>query len=111
MATAGIVSKRNGNTPAVNNNAVVNIHVQEAGFAIMGSTANLTASNNKWWGVKYLDDSAYVPGDPVTVQDGAAFAAAPAQADFESMGFDFTDVWKWNAAGYPELKNVGASIK
>ena len=111
MATAGIVSKRNGNTPAVNNNAVVNIHVQEAGFAIMGSTANLTASNNKWWGVKYLDDSAYVPGDPVTVQDGAAFAAAPAQVDFEAMGFDFTDVWKWNAAGYPELKNVGASIK
>ena len=110
-ATAGIVSKQNGNTPAVNNNAVVNIHVQEAGFAIMGSTANLTASNNKWWGVKYLDDSAYVPGDPVTVQDGAAFAAAPAQVDFESMGFDFTDVWKWNAAGYPELKNVGASIK
>ena len=71
----------------------------------MGATANLTASGNKWWGVKYLDDSAYVSAAPD--QDGTAFTAAPSQADFEGMGFDFTSVWKWNSAGYPELQNVG----
>ena len=110
-ATGGIVSKQNGNTPAINNNAVINSIVQDSGFAIMGSTANLTASGNKWYGVEYINNGAYVPGDPATTQDGEAFAAAPTQADFGTMGFDFTSVWKWNSAGYPELQNVGATVR
>jgi len=111
-ATAGIVSKQNGNnTPVINSNAVINTTVQDSGFAIMGSTANLTASGNKWYGVEYINNGAYVPANPATDQDGEAFTVAPTQTDFEAMGYDFTNTWKWNAAGYPELKNVGATVR
>jgi hypothetical protein len=24
------------------------------------------------------------------------------------MGYDFENIWKWNDAGYPELKSAGA---
>ena len=74
----------------------------------LGSTADLTADNNYWYGVKYLDETDYVSDD--TVQDGTAFAQAPTQADFEAMGYDFTNVWKWNAEkGYPELAAAGCA--
>ena len=105
FSTAGVISKRNGNTPAAANCAVIGAILQNDGKTILGSTDNLTVDGNKWWGVKYLDESAYVSGG--TVQDGDAFAAAPTQSDFESMGYDFTNVWKWNVAGYPELMNAG----
>jgi len=105
FSTAGIISKRNGNTPKAANCAVIGATLQNDGKTILGSTDNLTVEANKWWGVKYLDDSAYVSGG--TDQDGDIFATAPTQADFESMGYDFTNTWKWNPAGYPELKNVG----
>ena len=105
FSTAGIISKRNGNTPKAANCAVIGAILQNDGKTILGSTDNLSVEANKWWGVKYLDDSAYVSGG--TDQDGDTFATAPTQADFESMGYDFTNTWKWNPAGYPELKNAG----
>ena len=81
--------------------------MQNEGKAILGATANLSGSGNKWWGVKYLDEAPYLSQN--TDQDGEAFAAAPTQANFEAMGYDFTNTWKWNSAGYPELKNAGCA--
>lgn len=105
FSTAGIISKQNGNAPAAKDCAVIGALLQNEGKTILGATANLSASGNKWWGVKYLDEAPYLTQN--TDQDGEAFAAAPTQADFEAMGYDFTSVWKWNSAGYPELRNAG----
>ena len=110
FSTAGIISKQNGNAPKASACAVIAATLQDEGKTILGSTNNLSGENNKWFGVEYINNGAYVPGE-TAVQDGEAFAAAPTQADFEALGYDFTDVWKWNAAGYPELKNAGASVK
>jgi hypothetical protein len=106
FSTAGIVSKRNGNTPSVSNCFVSGALLQDDGKTILGSTADLTASGNKWYGVTYINNGAYVSGN--SVQDGDAFASAPTQSDFVSMGYDFENIWKWNDAGYPELKSAGA---
>lgn len=105
FSTAGIVCQRNGNTPDVTRCATINAILQDDGKTILGATSNLTASDNYWYGVTYINNGAYVTGS--TVQDGDAFASAPTQANFESLGYDFTNVWKWNSAGYPELKNAG----
>lgn len=105
FSTAGIISKQNGNAPKAQFCAILGALLQNEGKTVLGATSNLSAENNKWWGVKYLDETDYVSGG--TVQDGEAFAAAPSQADFEALGYDFADVWKWNAAGYPELRNAG----
>ena len=105
FSTAGIISKQNGNAPKAVSCAVIGALLQAEGKTILGATANLDGIDNKWWGVKYLDETAYVSGN--TVQDGNAFAAAPTQADFEALGYNFSSVWKWNAAGYPELQNPG----
>jgi len=107
FSTAGIISKQNGNAPAAKDCAVIGALLQNEGKTILGATANLSASGNKWWGVKYLDEAPYLTQH--TDQDGEAFAAAPVQADFEAMGYDFTTIWKWNAAGYPELKGAGCT--
>jgi hypothetical protein len=107
FSTAGIVSKRNGNTPSVSNCFVSGALLQDDGKTILGSTADLTASGNKWYGVTYINNGAYVSGN--SVQDGDAFASAPTQSDFVSMGYDFENIWKWNDAGYPELKSAGCS--
>lgn len=109
FSTAGIICNRNANTPNATNCAVIGALLQNEGKAILGATSNLSASNNKWWGVKYLDDTDYVSGG--TIQDGDAFTAAPTQADFEALGYNFTSVWKWNEAGYPELRNAGATVR
>lgn len=105
FSTAGIVCQRNANTPDVTKCVTINAVLQDDGKTILGATSNLNASDNYWYGVTYINNGAYVSG--ATVQDGDAFAAAPSQTEFEAMGFDFTNVWKWNSAGYPELKNVG----
>lgn len=112
FVTAGIISKQNGNAPVAKNCAVIAALLQNDGKAILGATNNLSAENCYWYGIKYLDESDYVSGN--TLQDGTVFAKAPSQADFEAMGYDFTKVWKWNAAGaYPELAGAGcdASVK
>ena len=107
FSTAGVISKQNGNAPVAQNCAVIGALLQADGKAILGATANLNGENNKWWNVKYLDETPYLTGS--SVQDGDAFAAAPGQADFEALGYDFTNVWKWNSSGYPELRNAGCS--
>lgn len=107
FSTAGIISKQNGNAPEAVNCAVIGALLQNDGKTILGATANLNGTGNKWWDVKYLDESAYVSAG--TVQDGDAFTAAPKQSDFEALGYDFNTVWKWNAAGYPELQEAGCS--
>ena len=105
----GVVSKRNANTPAIHGNVVLGAQIQDNGFSILGSSANLDPSDNYWHGVKRLDETTDYVTDG-TVQSGTQFAAAPAQAGFESLGFDFTNTWAWDAeAGHPVLKNVGCA--
>lgn len=108
FSTAGIISKRNGNTPSAKNCVMIASLLQDGGKTILGSTSNLSADNNYWYGVKYLNETDYVSDE--TVQDGTAFAQAPTQSDFVAMGYDFTNVWKWNAEkGYPELAAAGCA--
>ena len=109
FSTAGIVCKRNANTPAATYCAVIGATLQDDGKTILGTLTNLSGSNNKWYGVTYINNGNYVSGG--TVQDGDAFSSAPAQSDFETLGYDFTDVWKWNTAGYPELQKVGCEAQ
>ena len=99
-----------GGTVNINNCAVIGPEFSADGFAIYGPAENesVVCSGNKYWGISYTGGTAYVPVG--NTQDGEAFVSAPAQADFEAMGYDFTTVWKWNTRnGAPELQNVGCS--
>lgn len=107
--TAGIVNVKNGNAPKATSCYVMNTAIEAKGFAIYGtSNADITAGNNYRWGIKYAsDDSAYVPKSEDNFgQDG--IEKNMKQADFESLGYDFSTVWKWDdTTGAPMLAKVG----
>lgn len=108
--TAGIVNARNGNKPMVSNCAVLNTSVQEGGFAIYGTAnADVVASGNYRWNITYSsNDAPYTPvaGDDTYGQDGVE--QEPSQAFFESLGYDFANVWEWDPEkSAPKLKKVG----
>lgn len=109
--TAGIVNRKNGNgSRSVTKCAVINTQIEEGGFTIYGTaSADITCSDNYWWGVTYASNgAAYTPitGTDTYGQDGTQ--REPAQDFFESLGYDFTDVWSWDStAGAPVLKKVG----
>ncbi len=108
--TAGIVCVKNDNAPKATGCAVLASTIQLGGFAIYGTaSANITATSNYRWEVIYADDSAYVPlaSDPYG-QDGAE--EHPSQALFESLGYDFSSVWTWDATtNAPRLRSVGCT--
>ena len=108
--TAGIINVKNGNNPNTTKCAVINTQIEEGGFTIYGTaSADITCSDNYWWGVTYASNgAAYTPitGADTYGQDGTQ--QEPAQELFESLGYDFTDVWSWDStAGAPVLKKVG----
>ncbi|MGN1212389.1 MAG: hypothetical protein ACI4TM_11945 [Candidatus Cryptobacteroides sp.] len=106
--TAGIINVKNGNAPTTTACHVMNTTIQADGFAIYGTaSADITATNNYRWGIKYSDDTDYRPLATDTYgQDG--IEKNMTQSDFETLGYDFVDIWSWdNATSAPVLKKVG----
>lgn len=121
--SAGIVCTRDGATFTVNGCVVANTSVTApdeetapgGGRAITGdNVSQITSTNNYRYNITYSDGSAFVPLNPdARNQDGAAMTSENfTQSWFEALGYDFTDVWKWDSAkNIPVLKNAGSTIQ
>lgn len=106
--SAGVANVKNGNAPKVTDCYVLNTTVQTGGFAVYGTAnADIKSSGNWRWNVRYSDDTDYRPLSTDTYgQDGTEKQMS--QSDFEALGYDFSDVWTWDAAtSAPVLKKVG----
>ncbi|MGM9785779.1 MAG: hypothetical protein ACI3ZS_02975 [Candidatus Cryptobacteroides sp.] len=107
---AGIVSKKDGNSSTTSSCYVSDTIMETGAFAIYGkASADITATGNYRWNVTYKDESAYVAQDEDTYgQDGTEKQME--QSDFETLGYDFANVWSWDAEKkVPVLKNVGCA--
>ncbi len=117
---AGIASCQNNGTPAIVGCVVINSAVNNmatagdnttGGRAIAGlaTNLNLTSANNYYKGLTYADGSAFQPigGD---VRDGAEGPALMDQAWYTTLGYNFTEIWQWDAANSrPALRNAGCA--
>jgi hypothetical protein len=110
----GIASSQNGNATgvSVSNSVIINSMLGTAtGRGIVGSTSSLTLSNNYRKHLLASDGTAFTATDAgADEQDGADAPADFTQAWFESLGYNFTSVWAWDATNSrPVLSNVGCA--
>jgi hypothetical protein len=70
------------------------------------SHSNGTKTNNHAWSGMAISSTGgtYTPAIGADDFDGADCAQKPNQAFYENIGWDFTNVWKMGADGYPQLK-------
>ncbi len=112
LPISGIVSTFQNNG-FVKNSVVSNILVNGTTVhGITGTVANGTGINSSNYSsdVLYYENgaaSAYTPDNSATGLDGEVkTASALTQSFYESLGFDFTNIWKWEN-NKPVLRNVG----
>ena len=107
--TSGIVTVQNNGSPTVKSCVVLDSSVTAGGKAIYGETSStkITVSDSYYCGMVYGDGSPYEPSEENC--DGKAVEKAQlTQSWYEGLGYDFTDVWTWDAAnGLPKLQHVG----
>jgi hypothetical protein len=66
---------------------------------------NAAQENNYGWNGMSVTVNGAVPASPYTNRvDGADCAAKPEQSFYQSLGWDFTNIWKMNGDGYPALQ-------
>ncbi len=112
LPISGIVSTFQ-NDGFISNSVVSNVLLNGTTVhGIAGTAANGTGANanNYSSGVLYYEGgvaSGYTPDNNAAGLDGAPKTSAElTQAFYQSLGFDFTNVWNWSS-GKPVLKNVG----
>ena len=67
------------------------------------STGDGRSNNHAWSGMTVTTGGVYTPDKGVNATDGADCAQKPNQAFYENIGWDFVNVWKMGADGYPKL--------
>ncbi|MDH6309549.1 hypothetical protein M2451_001915 [Dysgonomonas sp. PFB1-18] len=112
LPISGIVSTFQ-NDGFIKNSVVSNVLLNGTTVhGVAGTAANGggTNANNYSSGVLYYEGgvaSGYTPDNDAAGLDGAPKTSAElTQAFYQSLGFDFTTIWKWDA-GKPVLRNVG----
>ena len=89
-------------TAAAGNN-VKRVSHQTAAYADTSNTATMS-NNYAWSGMDISTGGTYTPAIGVDEAGGADCDEKPTQAFYVSLGWDFTNVWKMGADGYPKLK-------
>lgn len=112
LPISGIVSTFQ-NDGFVSNSVVSNVLLNGTTVhGVAGTAANGVGinANNYSSSVLYYEGgvaSGYTPDNNAAGLDGAAKASAElTQAFYQSLGFDFTNIWRWDG-GKPVLRNVG----
>jgi hypothetical protein len=108
----GIAGSQYVGMPSIDNCAALNAKVDGRGGVFnVHRIAGEGSDNVGAWTANmasaplYHDGQAVEPGAAAAGGfDGADCAAKPEQSDYESLGWDFSGVWKMGAGGYPVLR-------
>jgi hypothetical protein len=84
--------------PSVTAKAGNNIH------RVISHSAGTKTNNYAWSGMAVTTGGTYTPAIGADDYDGADCDAKPNQKFYEDIGWDFANVWKMGADGYPQLK-------
>jgi hypothetical protein len=71
---------------------------------VTGTTGGSRSNNHAWSGMTVITGGTYTERKGDTLADGADCAEKPTQAFYESIGWNFTNVWKMGNDGYPKLQ-------